>query len=145
MGRIRVGKPHVRPDAPSHVSGVHEGNERGAYESEAGFHPDGTADARRSTGIRPKDHNPMPCRADTGGGQDPSPGRAAGRDDHSRGRKAMNDMGSRLVAWRRRRERREVRRAIVRNALFTILVGWLVVLIIRELPSIKRELKIWMM
>jgi hypothetical protein len=59
MGRIRVGKPQVSPDAPSHVSGVRQGNESGAYESEAGFHPDGTADARRSTGIRPGAKDPI--------------------------------------------------------------------------------------
>lgn len=57
MGRIRVGKPQVRPDTPSHVEGVHQGNSMGAYKKSVGHHPDGTADARRSTGISPKKHN----------------------------------------------------------------------------------------
>jgi hypothetical protein len=57
MGNIRVGKPDVRPDSPSHVKGVRQGNEKGAYEKQMGHHADGTADARRSTGIGPKKHN----------------------------------------------------------------------------------------
>ncbi|EST37380.1 hypothetical protein N566_13370 [Streptomycetaceae bacterium MP113-05] len=58
MGRIRVGKPDTKPDTPSHVSGIHEGNE-GRYESQPGHHPDGTADARRSTGVQWKKHDPV--------------------------------------------------------------------------------------
>ncbi len=57
MGRIRIGKPHTRPDAPSHVKGIREGNARRGYRRDVGHHKDGTADARRSTGIRPKKHN----------------------------------------------------------------------------------------
>jgi len=57
MGRIRVGEPQVRPDTPSHVKGVNEGNAKGGYEHQVGHHLDGTADARRSTGIRPKHHD----------------------------------------------------------------------------------------
>jgi hypothetical protein len=57
MGNIRVGKPQVRPDSPTHVRGVRQGNEEGAYQKQAGHHKDGTVDARRSTGIRPKEHN----------------------------------------------------------------------------------------
>lgn len=56
MGRIRVGKPDVQPDTPSHVPGMHEGNE-GPYEEQAGHHESGTADARRSTGIDAKKHD----------------------------------------------------------------------------------------
>jgi hypothetical protein len=59
MAEIRVGKPDVKPDTPSHVKGVHQGNQSGAYKQEAGHHRDGTADARRSTGIRPKKRNPI--------------------------------------------------------------------------------------
>jgi hypothetical protein len=59
MGRIRVGKPDVRPDTPSHVKGVEQGNEKGSYKHQMGHHADGTADARRSTGIGPKKHNPI--------------------------------------------------------------------------------------
>lgn len=57
MGRIRVGTPQVRPDTPTHVKGIEQGNEPGAYEKQVGHNPDGTADARRSTGVRPKKHN----------------------------------------------------------------------------------------
>lgn len=56
MGRIRVGKPDVSPDTPTHVFGVHQGN-KGPYEKQPGHHKDGTADAHRSTGILPKKHN----------------------------------------------------------------------------------------
>ncbi|HEY8479646.1 MAG TPA: hypothetical protein VIL71_07435 [Spirillospora sp.] len=59
MAEIRVGKPHVKPDAPSHVKGVNQGNRKGAYKSEVGHHPDGTADARRSTGVRARRRNPI--------------------------------------------------------------------------------------
>jgi hypothetical protein len=59
MAPIRVGRPDVRPDAPSHVRGVREGNALGSYEAQPGHHPDGTADSRRSTGIRPRDRDPI--------------------------------------------------------------------------------------
>jgi len=57
MARIRVGKPDVSPDTPSHTKGVHQGNAKGAYEKQIGHHEDGTADARRSTGVAPKKHD----------------------------------------------------------------------------------------
>lgn len=56
MGRIRVGTPDVRPDTPSHVEGIRQGN-AGPREKQPGHHADGTADARRSTGIHWKKHN----------------------------------------------------------------------------------------
>lgn len=56
MAQIRVGKPDTRPDASSHTKGVKQGN-AGPYEKQIGHHPDGTADARRSTGVAPKRHN----------------------------------------------------------------------------------------
>ncbi|OII65452.1 hypothetical protein BJP40_16760 [Streptomyces sp. CC53] len=55
MGRIKVGKPQVKPDTPSHVPGLHEGN-KGPYERQVGHHADGTADARRSTGVNWRRH-----------------------------------------------------------------------------------------
>jgi hypothetical protein len=55
---IKVGKPQVKPDTPSHVKGVHEGNQ-GPREKQAGHLPDGTSTAERSTGINPKDENPI--------------------------------------------------------------------------------------
>lgn len=60
---IRVGKPEVKPDAPSHVKGVRMGNQPGNTEKEPGIHhvdPLKTvADSRRSTGISPDMHNPI--------------------------------------------------------------------------------------
>ncbi|WP_214107873.1 hypothetical protein [Acrocarpospora catenulata] len=58
MAQIRVGKPDVAPDTPSHTKGVRMGNERHAR-FPRGHHKDGTADARRSTGVRPKKENPI--------------------------------------------------------------------------------------
>jgi hypothetical protein len=58
MGAIRVGKPDIAPDATAHTKGVHQANQPGAQQ-QMGFHKDGTADARRSTGIQPKRHNPL--------------------------------------------------------------------------------------
>jgi hypothetical protein len=57
MANIRVGKPQVKPDVSAHTKGVHEGNQRGGYKRAVGHHDDGTADARRSTGVRPKRHD----------------------------------------------------------------------------------------
>ena len=57
MGEIRVGKPHTKIDAPSHTKGVHQGNTPGSYKKQIGHHEDGTADARRSTGIGRKRHD----------------------------------------------------------------------------------------
>lgn len=59
MASIRVGPPDVAPDAPSHIKGVPQGNEKGAYAREAGHHADGTADSRRSTGICPGQRDPI--------------------------------------------------------------------------------------
>jgi len=56
---IRVGKPDVRIDAPSHVTGVEQGNAVGNYEKQKGHHADDTADARRSTGVAPGRHDPI--------------------------------------------------------------------------------------
>jgi hypothetical protein len=55
---IKVGKPDVKPDAPAHVRGVHEGN-KGPTEKQAGFKEDGRSTAARSTGIRPEAHDPI--------------------------------------------------------------------------------------
>lgn len=56
MAEIRVGKPHVRVDAASHTRGVESGNGKNR---QRGLHKDGTVDARFSTGIRPRRHNPI--------------------------------------------------------------------------------------
>ena len=54
---IRVGKPDVSPDLPSHTKGVKQGNAKGANKKQRGHHEDGTADARRSTGVNPGKHD----------------------------------------------------------------------------------------
>jgi len=59
MTEIRVGKPDVKIDASAHTKGVPQGNAPGNYEKQAGHHDDDTADARRSTGIGPKRHDPI--------------------------------------------------------------------------------------
>jgi hypothetical protein len=54
MANIRVGRPDITPDATSHVKGVAQGNHG---RRQRGVRKDGTADARRSTGISPRRHN----------------------------------------------------------------------------------------
>lgn len=56
---MRVGKPDVRPDAPSHVKGIKQGNAKGNYESQPGHKTDGRSTAERSTGINPKSRGPI--------------------------------------------------------------------------------------
>jgi hypothetical protein len=58
MAQIRVGKPDVKQDAPTHIKGIHQGNQ-GPYAKQPGHNPDGTADSRRSTGISPKKRDPV--------------------------------------------------------------------------------------
>jgi hypothetical protein len=62
MATIRVGKPDVKPDTPSHVKGVLEGNAPGHYEKSRGHLPDGRSTAARSTGISPGKHEPIDPR-----------------------------------------------------------------------------------
>jgi hypothetical protein len=59
---------HIEVDAPSHVSGVKEGNWPGSRQKESGIEVRGdrvVATARRSTGIAPEDREPIdpasPC------------------------------------------------------------------------------------
>lgn len=60
IANIRVGKPDVKPTAPSHVRGVFEGNKHQLTQRSQGLEdegPDGAkGSARRSTGIRPGSH-----------------------------------------------------------------------------------------
>ncbi|MEU6281320.1 MULTISPECIES: hypothetical protein [unclassified Streptomyces] len=58
MGSIRVGQAEARPDTPTHVRGLHQGN-KGPYGDQPGHHEDGTSDARRSTGIHWKRHDAL--------------------------------------------------------------------------------------
>lgn len=62
MGAIRVGKPDVSPDAPSHVDGIAQGNSKGNYEKMAGHLPDGRRTAGSSTGVDPPHHEPIDQR-----------------------------------------------------------------------------------
>ncbi|MEV0201804.1 hypothetical protein [Nonomuraea sp. NPDC050691] len=57
--QIRTGRPQVRPDTPSHVGGVNEGNSVGHYESQVGHLIDGRSTAARSTGINAADRDPI--------------------------------------------------------------------------------------
>ncbi|GAP49882.1 hypothetical protein [Streptomyces azureus] len=58
MGSIRVGRAQAKPDTPGHVAGMHQGN-KGRYDEQKGHNEDGTADARRSTGIHWKRHDAL--------------------------------------------------------------------------------------
>ena len=65
IANVVVGEPHVAPDAPSHTSGVREGNNPPKRRREPGIHVDEDGlhiSARRSTGIRPKAHGPIDPR-----------------------------------------------------------------------------------
>jgi hypothetical protein len=56
---IRVGKPDVSHDKPAHVAGIRQGNSTGNYDKSKGHLPDGRSTAARSTGVRPKAHEPI--------------------------------------------------------------------------------------
>ena len=59
---LKTGKPDVKHDAPSHVTGIQQGNAPGAYEAMKGHLPDGRSKAERSTGINPGDAGPIDKR-----------------------------------------------------------------------------------
>jgi hypothetical protein len=59
MGSLKLGKPDVAMDAPSHVRGIHQGNERGNYEKMPGHTPSGTSTAERSTGVSAELEEPI--------------------------------------------------------------------------------------
>lgn len=56
---VKTGRPDVRPDAPSHVPGIPEGNAPGGYARMPGHLPEGRSSARRSTGVNPKGAEPI--------------------------------------------------------------------------------------
>ncbi len=56
---LRLGKPDVRVDLPSHTRGVKQGNSTGNYAKQPGHLPNGRSTAARSTGIRPRTKNPI--------------------------------------------------------------------------------------
>jgi hypothetical protein len=59
---LKTGKRQVKPDSPTHVLGVQQGNSTGHYEKSSGHLPDGRSTARRSTGILPAKHEPIDPR-----------------------------------------------------------------------------------
>ncbi len=59
---LKLGKPDVKPDMPSHTKGVLEGNAVGNYEAMNGHNDDHTSTADRSTGINPGTHSPIDPR-----------------------------------------------------------------------------------
>ncbi len=62
---VRIGKPDIEMDAPSHVPGVHQGNKEGNTKKERGIvvqNGGARATARRSTGINPDSRNPIDPR-----------------------------------------------------------------------------------
>jgi hypothetical protein len=56
---IRVGKPQVDVEAPTHVAGTSAGNDPGHYEKMEGHLADGRSTAERSTGINHDARNPI--------------------------------------------------------------------------------------
>ena len=62
MANLKVGKPDVAPDAPSHVPGIQRGGARGSYEKQPGHLPDGRVTAKRSTGINAENAGPIDPR-----------------------------------------------------------------------------------
>jgi hypothetical protein len=59
---LKVGKPDVQQDDPSHVAGINQGNSEGNYEKQPGHLPDGKRTARASTGVNPDGHDPIDPR-----------------------------------------------------------------------------------
>jgi hypothetical protein len=61
IANVRVGTSDVSPDTPSHVRGVFQGNHPHLTQRRKGIKHEtedmAEGDARRSTGIRPKDHD----------------------------------------------------------------------------------------
>lgn len=62
MARMNIGDADVKPDAPSHVKGIKQGNATGNYERQPGHEPDGRRTAESSTGVNAKARNPIDPR-----------------------------------------------------------------------------------
>ena len=65
IANVVVGEGDIEPSAPSHVSGVREGNQPRTFRRTAGFRRLGGSlrgTARRSTGINPEHRNPIDPR-----------------------------------------------------------------------------------
>lgn len=59
MAHVKTGNADIRPDVPSHVKGIKQGNSKGNYEKQEGHLADGRSTARRSTGINPELEDPI--------------------------------------------------------------------------------------
>ena len=66
IGNVNVGRPAVKPTAPSHTPGVREGNRRHRFERNGDLQPVGRfmarATVRRSTGVNPEGRRPIDPR-----------------------------------------------------------------------------------
>lgn len=66
IANVRVGKPDVEPSAPSHVPGVFQGNHPHLGQRHKGIEEESptraVGKARRSTGIRPEEHEAIDPR-----------------------------------------------------------------------------------
>lgn len=62
MADVNTGKPDVDVDSLGHVKGTKQGNSTGNYERMRGHNADGTSTAERSTGINPKNMEPIDPR-----------------------------------------------------------------------------------
>jgi len=64
---LRVGKPHAYPSMSSHIRGIHMGNDPGRYSPNAGMRRTTNGElvvsARRSTGVNPRNRNPIDPRS----------------------------------------------------------------------------------
>jgi hypothetical protein len=59
---VKTGRPDTTHDAPSHVPGIREGGAAGSYDRQPGHLPDGRSSARRSSGINPRQEEPIDAR-----------------------------------------------------------------------------------
>jgi hypothetical protein len=65
IANVRVGKADVRPDRPSHINGVRQGNDPrdapqpGIIPFQEGIHNEAHGTASRSTGINAANMNPI--------------------------------------------------------------------------------------
>jgi hypothetical protein len=59
---INAGDADIANDAPSHISGINQGNAIGNYEKQKGHLPDGKRTAASATGIDPDAHGPIDPR-----------------------------------------------------------------------------------
>ena len=59
MPNINLGQAEVSADLPAHTPGIMQGNSTGSYDKMTGHNADGTSTAARSTGVNPKNREPI--------------------------------------------------------------------------------------